>query len=205
MVNPIYNEERKKSAESAGVSVEDYIKKLQRHFDDEAIIGQKSRTLFKGMEFSLPEPEALTGELLGFTLDKYDKNTYLSVLCPEFGDEGHVYHVAKGRFTREPRLVDTNGRFIRNGNLFKTEPLHGSFFDTYRKLDGTFGERLLIMSKLLSAKGWHVLVSEEYEVLTSDYANGTEKVTNYAFSIVKDADSKMVAQSTITTALKDYK
>jgi hypothetical protein len=205
MVNPIYNEERKKSAESAGVSVEDYVKKLQRHFDDEAIIGQKSRTLFKGMEFSLPEPEALTGELLGFTLDKYDKNTYLSVLCPEFGDEGHVYHVAKGRFTREPRLVDNNGKFIRNGSLFKTEPLHGSFFDAYRSLDGTFGERLLALSKMLSDKKWHVLVSDEYEIRTSDYNNGTEMVTNYEFTIVKDADSKPVAQSTITNALKNYK
>ena len=205
MVNPKYEEARKQSAENAGLSAEDYVAKLQRHFDDDAVVGQKSRTLFKGMEFRLPEPEALTGELVGFCLDKYEKNTYLSTLCPEFNNEEHLYHIAKGRFTREPRLVDNNGKFIRNGSLFKTEPLHGSFFDAYRALEGSFGERLLALSKMMSDKKWHVLVSAEYEIRTSDYNNGTEMVTNYEFTIVKDSDSKSVAKNTITNALKDYK
>jgi hypothetical protein len=192
-----YAAEQTKSASAAKISADDFVRKLMDFLTSESITGRESRSLYKGLEFELPIPE-IVQEFACYVLDKFADNEYLSVLCPMWKSD-RLLHIAKGRFCREPRKVDPNtGDLLRNGREFQTYLLPGTFFVLWRKF-GTgkeFGETLLAMSNLLTANNLHIKVTDVADVLTTDYKNGTEKISLYQWDLV-DANSVVLTDAQV--------
>lgn len=186
----------KAAAERVFGKVQDALKsateRVKNLIEQPSVIGRESNTLYEGMRFVLPSTELIeSGDC--FILQTYEGNEYVALLV-ECG--GRVVPIAKGRFAREPRKVDSDGKLIREGNGFATYQLEGTFFEVYRNGGKTFKEAILACAKICEENDFQVVVGKPKSVTTTAYKgdNSTAEVMIYPMDFCR-ANGQKVARN----------